>query len=317
MGRFDGRVAIVTGAARGTGEATARRFAAEGAAVILGDVRDELGEGVAKDLGGSARYLHLDVSREADWERAMAEVMRGFGRLDVLVNNAAILHLGPIARTSLETWNQVVAVNQTGPFLGIRAAIAPMRATGGGSIVNIAWIDGLEGMNGVSAYAATKWALRGLSRCAALELGRFGIRVNTVCPAGGNDEMSAPFRPPGVDAAGFVENRAIPRRAELREIAAMILFLCSDEAAFCTGGDYAVDGGHTGATVGRGSPNSWAPGPRRGGAAACSTRRLCSKRRAGAPGFATSAPRTSSRASGPSCRPCATRPASTPPARPP
>ena len=256
MGRFDGRVAIVTGAARGTGEATARRFAAEGAAVILGDVRDELGEGVAKDLGGSARYLHLDVSREADWERAMAEVVRDFGRLDVLVNNAAILHLGPIARTSLETWNRVVAVNQTGPFLGIRAAIAPMRATGGGAIVNIASIDGLEGMNGVSAYAATKWALRGLSRCAALELGRFGIRVNTVCPAGGNDEMSAPFRPPGVDAAEFVENRAIPRRAELREIVAMILFLCSDEATFCTGGDYAVDGGHTSGTFVPGIPNS-------------------------------------------------------------
>jgi 3alpha(or 20beta)-hydroxysteroid dehydrogenase len=256
MRRFEGRVAIVTGAARGTGEATARRFAAEGAAVILADVRDEQGEAVAKDLGAPARYLHLDVSREEDWARAMDAATRELGRLDVLVNNAAILHLGPLAKTSLETWNRVVAVNQTGPFLGIRAAIAPMRAAGGGSIVNIASIDGLEGMNGVSAYASTKWALRGLSRCAALELGRFGIRVNTVCPAGGNDEMSAPFRPPGVDAQGFVENRAIPRRATLGEIAAMILFLCSDEAAFCTGGDYTVDGGHTSGTFVPGIPNA-------------------------------------------------------------
>jgi 3alpha(or 20beta)-hydroxysteroid dehydrogenase len=256
MGRFDGKVAIVTGAARGTGEATARRFAAEGAAVILGDVRDALGQAVAADLGPSAQYLHLDVSQESDWERVIAEVKSRFGKLDVLINNAAILHLGPIARTSLEVWNRVVSVNQTGPFLGIRAAIEPMRAAGGGSIVNIASIDGLEGMNGVSAYASTKWALRGLSRCAALELGRFGIRVNTVCPAGGNDEMSAPFRPPGVDASAFVENRAIPRRAELREIVAMILFLCSDEASFCTGGDYTVDGGHSCGTFVPGIPNT-------------------------------------------------------------
>ena len=256
MRRFENRVAIVTGAARGTGEVTARRFAAEGATVILADVRDELGEAVAKGIGDSARYLHLDVSREADWARTLETVTKEHGRLDVLVNNAAILHLGPLAKTSLETWNRLLEVNQTGPFLGIRAAIEPMRSSGGGSIVNIASIDGLEGMNGVSAYASTKWALRGLSRCAALELGRFGIRVNTVCPAGGNDEMSAPFRPPGVSAQGFLENRAIPRRASLDEIASMILFLCSDEAAFCTGSDYVVDGGHTSGTFVPGIANA-------------------------------------------------------------
>jgi 3alpha(or 20beta)-hydroxysteroid dehydrogenase len=256
MGRFDGKVAIVTGSARGTGEATARRFAAEGAAVILGDVRDDLGKAVAEEIGSAAEYLRLDVGQEADWQQAMARVTSRFGKLDVLVNNAAVLHLGPIARTSLEVWNRVVAVNQTGPFLGIRAAIEPMRAAGGGAIVNIASIDGLEGMNGVAAYASTKWALRGLTRCAALELGRFGIRVNTVCPAGGNDEMSAPFRPPGVDASAFVENRAIPRRARMQEIVAMILFLCSDEATFCTGGDYTVDGGHTCGTFVPGIPNT-------------------------------------------------------------
>ncbi len=256
MHRFEGRVVIVTGAARGTGETTARRFAAEGATVVVADIRDELGDAVAKGIGGTARYVHLDVTLEADWARAMDTVTRELGRLDVLVNNAAILHLGPLAKTSLETWNRVVAVNQTGPFLGIRAAIEPMRASGGGSIVNIASIDGLEGMNGVSAYASTKWALRGLSRCAALELGRFGIRVNTVCPAGGNDEMSAPFRPPGIDAKGFLENRAIPRRASLDEIASMILFLCSDEGAFCTGSDYVVDGGHTSGTFVPGIANA-------------------------------------------------------------
>ena len=131
MRRFENRVAIVTGAARGTGEVTARRFAAEGATVILADVRDELGEAVAKGIGDSARYLHLDVSREADWARALETVTKEHGRLDVLVNNAAILHLGPLAKTSLETWNRLLEVNQTGPFLGIRAAIEPMRSTGG------------------------------------------------------------------------------------------------------------------------------------------------------------------------------------------
>ncbi len=117
MHRFEGRVVIVTGAARGTGEVTARRFAAEGATVVVADIRDELGEAVAKGIGGTARYVHLDVTREADWARALDTLTRDLGRLDVLVNNAAILHLGPLAKTSLETWNRVVAVNQTGPFL--------------------------------------------------------------------------------------------------------------------------------------------------------------------------------------------------------
>jgi 3alpha(or 20beta)-hydroxysteroid dehydrogenase len=248
MGRLEGKVAIVTGAARGTGEATARRFAAEGASVVLSDVRDELGRAVAKQIGDAAVYLHLDVTRELDGEQAVALARTLDGKLDVLINNAAILHIAPIARTSLEDWNRVVSVNQTGPFLGIRAAIERMRAAGGGSIVNVASVDALEGLNGVSAYAATKWALRGLTRCAALELGRLGIRVNTVCPAGGSLEMSAPWRPPGVDPAEYLEHRAIPRRAELTEIVSLILFLASDEASFCTGGDYPVDGGHTAGT---------------------------------------------------------------------
>ena len=249
MGRLNGKVAIITGAARGTGEAIARRFIAEGAAVVLGDVLDELGRAAAHSMGSAADYVHLDVTRESDWASAVTRAEKHFGRLDILINNAAILHLAPIARTTLEDWNRVVEVNQTGPFLGIRAAIAPMRRAGGGSIVNIASLDGLEGLNGFSAYSATKWALRGLTRCAALELGRYSIRVNTVCPAGGSAEMSAPFRPPGVDPVAYVADRAIPRRATLEEIAAMTLFLSSDESSFCTGCDYVVDGGHTAGTL--------------------------------------------------------------------
>ena len=150
-GRLDGKVAIITGAARGTGEATARRFAAEGAAVVLCDVLDDAGRSAAEKIGPSAVYMHLDVTRESDWDQLVAFAESRFAKLDVLVNNAAILHLATIERTMLADWNRVTEVNQTGPFLGIRAAIAPMRRAGGGSIVNISSIDGLEGLNGFSA----------------------------------------------------------------------------------------------------------------------------------------------------------------------
>ncbi|MFO0690592.1 MAG: SDR family oxidoreductase [Myxococcota bacterium] len=249
MGRLSGKVAIVTGAARGTGEETARRFVAEGARVLLGDVLDAQGEAAAARIGVGAAYRRLDVTLEADWAEAVAFAEQRFGRLDVLVNNAAILHMAPVESTRLEDWNRVVAVNQTGPFLGIRAVIPALRRAGGGSIVNIASLDAMVGLDRFGAYAATKWAMRGLTRCAALELGEHGIRVNTVCPAGGNDEMGAPFRPPGVDPVAYVAGRAIPRRASLAEIASMIVFLASDESSFCTGADFAVDGGATAGTV--------------------------------------------------------------------
>lgn len=245
-GRIEGKVAFITGASRGTGEATARRFRQEGASVVIGDVLDEQGEKVAAELGEEALYQHLDVTSEADWSRAIEATKERFGRIDILVNNAAILHLAPLEKTSLEDWQRVTNVNQTGVFLGIREVAPVMREGGGGSIVNISSIDGLEGMSFVSAYASTKWALRGLTKCAALELGRDGIRVNTVCPAGGSDEMVAKWRAPGsADTSGYTDKRAIPRRCTVDEIAGMILYLASDEAAFCTGGDYAIDGGHS------------------------------------------------------------------------
>jgi len=249
MSRLKDKVALITGAARGTGAATARRFAAEGASVLLVDVLDDLGREAAAAIGGATAYQRLDVTRESDWKAAVSFAESRFGKLDVLVNNAAILHLAAIETSKLEDWNRVIAVNQTGPFLGIRAVIPAMRRAGGGSIVNISSLDGLVGLDLFSAYASTKWALRGLSRCAALELGQHGIRVNTVCPAGGSDEMSAPFRPPGSDPVAYVAKRAIPRRATLDEIASMIVFLASDESSFCTGADFPVDGGATAGTV--------------------------------------------------------------------
>jgi len=245
-GRLAGKVAIVTGGARGTGEATARRFVREGASVVLADVLDERGRQVEADLGSRALYVRLDVTSEADWRRGLDAAIARFGKLDVLVNNAAVLHVGPLEQTSLADWERLSRVNLAGPFLGIKICAAALRAAGGGSIVNVSSIDGLEGMSYVAAYAATKWGLRGLTKCAALELGPDGIRVNAVCPAGGSDEMAAPWRPPGSkDTTGYMDKRPIPRRGTVEEVAAMILFLASDESSFCTGGDFPVDGGHS------------------------------------------------------------------------
>ncbi len=243
--RLENKVAIITGGARGTGEGTARRFVAEGASVVIGDILDERGEQVADSLGEQALYVHLDVTSEDDWARCIDRCLQRFGRVDILVNNAAILHIAPLEHTQLEDWQRVSNVNLAGPFLGIRSVIPAMRDAGGGSIINISSIDGLEGMNFVSAYSASKWALRGLSKCAALELGRQNIRVNTVCPAGGGEEMSAPWKPEGMDDSEYTSQRPLGRRCTVDEIAAMILYLASDEAAFCTGGDYPIDGGHS------------------------------------------------------------------------
>ena len=247
MERLDGQVAIVTGAARGAGAVIARCMVEAGAHGVLTDVRDEAGQEVSAELGARARYETLDVTREKDWQRTVEATLREHGRIDVLVNNAGRLHLGTIERTSPEQARQVLEVNLLGPFLGIRAVTAPMRAQGKGSIVNVGSVDGLIGMNGVAAYAASKWGLRGLARSAALELGRDGIRVNTVCPAGGNPEMYGPWMK---ELAGmleqtraYTEDRAIPGEVSLEAIAEAVIFLASDASRHCTGADLPVDGG--------------------------------------------------------------------------
>jgi len=252
-GKLDGKVALVTGSARGTGEATARLFAEEGARVAIADVLEERGRAVAKELGDAALFVSLDVGSESAWEQAVSGVVGELGRLDVLVNNAAILHIAAIEETTLESYERVVRVNQTGTFLGMRAVIEPMRQAGRGSIVNISSVDGLRGQNGLIAYASSKWAVRGMTRVAAIEFGRFGIRVNAVCPEAGSGEMIAPYIPEGVDVEKVVP-LGQPRLSTQKErsladligdVARMVLFLASDESASCTGADFPVDGGNT------------------------------------------------------------------------
>ncbi len=243
MGRLSGKVAIVTGGARGLGESTVRLFLENGAKVVLGDVLDEAGEALADELGDDVAFIHMDVSQEADWSKAI-EKAELFGSLSVLVNNAAIVHMAAITDTTNEDFLRVFQVNQFGTFLGIRAAIEPMRSGGGGSIINVSSIDGLHSAAGLAAYSSTKWAVRGLTKNAAIELGQYGIRVNSVHPGGMYTLMGGSG---GMSEAEL--NRAvyaqfpIPRVGQPEEVAQVIVFLATDEGSYCTGSEFLADGG--------------------------------------------------------------------------
>ncbi|MFI8767806.1 SDR family NAD(P)-dependent oxidoreductase [Streptomyces sp. NPDC053792] len=245
MGKLDGRVVLVTGAARGQGEQEARLFAAEGAKVVLGDVLDDAGEQLAKELGEDrAAYVHLDVTSEGDWTAAVAAAKERFGKIDGLVNNAGILRFNELVSTPLEEFQAIVSVNQTGCFLGIRTVAPEIAAAGGGTIVNTASYTGLTGMAGVGAYAASKHAVLGLTRVAALELAAKGIRVNAVCPGAIDTAMS---NPEGVDpaATGELYRKLVPlgRIGRPEEVAALALFLTGEESAYITGQPFVIDGG--------------------------------------------------------------------------
>ncbi len=244
-GRLEGKVALISGGARGQGEAEARLFVAEGARVVLGDVLDEEGEKVAASLGGAALYLHLDVTQEADWQRSVERTLAEFGSLDVLVNNAGILRFGRIEQTALEDYRAVIEVNQIGTFLGMKSVIPAMRASGGGSIVNISSTAGLTGVADVVGYVSSKYAVRGMTKVAALELGDDNIRVNSLHPGMVDTPMVARDQIDGVDQESSVQSQPLKRVARPEEMARMVLFLASDESAFCTGAEFVADGGST------------------------------------------------------------------------
>jgi NAD(P)-dependent dehydrogenase (short-subunit alcohol dehydrogenase family) len=247
MDRLKGKVALISGGARGQGAAEARLFTAEGAKVVLGDVLDEETNAVAEELNRGGRKialpLHLDVTRASDWRNAVDACEHEFGGLDILVNNAGIANMKGIAETSEEEWDAVVSINQKGVWLGMKAAIPAMRKRGSGSIINISSIYGIIGSAGSAAYHGTKGAVRMLTKAAAVQYAPENIRVNSVHPG--------VIRTPMVEAldegaiAQITALAPMKRAGTAEEVGYVVLFLASNEASFVTGAEYVVDGGYT------------------------------------------------------------------------
>jgi 3alpha(or 20beta)-hydroxysteroid dehydrogenase len=240
MGKLDGRVAIITGGARGQGAAEAKLFAQEGAAVVVTDVLVDEGEKTAAEVGGT--FVAHDVADPAQWDALVARVVADHGRLDILINNAGILRWERMLETTFESWNEVVAVNQTGVFLGMKAVAPQMIEQHSGSIVNISSVGGLRGASACFTYAATKWAVRGMTKGAAIELGPHGIKVNSIHPGIIDTPMMG-----GTDLDGLAATIGVPlqRYAQPEEVAKLALWLVSDDNSFSTGGEFVIDGGQT------------------------------------------------------------------------
>lgn len=247
MGRLDGKVALITGGARGMGKSHARHFVAQGAKVVLGDILDDKGQDLAAELGeDNCRYVHHDVTSEAEWAAAVAAAIGAFGRLNVLVNNAGILKHQTIAEMTLADFRAVIEVNLVGEWLGVKNVIEPMTSAGSGSIINISSVEGFTGAAGMSAYSASKFGIRGVTRSAARELGSFGIRVNSVHPGGIMTTMTATAFETFTqisDGAGFLRSLPISRFAKSAEVSHLVVYLASDESSYCTGSEFVVDGG--------------------------------------------------------------------------
>jgi 3alpha(or 20beta)-hydroxysteroid dehydrogenase len=234
-----GKVALVSGGARGMGASHVRMLVGEGAKVVFGDILDDEGKALADEInasGDAARYVHLDVTQPDQWDAAVATATGEFGKLNVLVNNAGIVALGQLKNFDLGKWQKVIDVNLTGTFLGMRVAVEPMTAAGGGSIINVSSIEGLRGAPAVHPYVASKWAVRGLAKSAALELAPHNIRVNSVHPGFIRTPMTA-------NLPEDLVTIPLGRPGEAREVSTFVLFLASDESSYATGTEFVMDGG--------------------------------------------------------------------------
>ncbi|MGG5178272.1 SDR family NAD(P)-dependent oxidoreductase [Bacillus sp. MM09(2025)] len=243
MGKLEGKVAIITGAARGQGEAHARLFVEEGAKVIFSDILEEEGEELAKELGDNARFIKHDISNAGDWKRVIDFAEAEFGPVNILINNAGVDLFRKIEEITEEEYNRVIKINQVGPFLGMKAVLHSMKKAGKGSIVNISSINGIRGEYGFVAYDSSKFALTGMTKTAAQEFAEYNIRVNSVHPG--------PIRTPMIDSqdeiAGFIDDLTVPlnRVGEPEEVSKLVLFVASDDASYSTGSEFVIDGGIT------------------------------------------------------------------------
>jgi 3alpha(or 20beta)-hydroxysteroid dehydrogenase len=235
-GRVEGKVAIVTGGSRGMGAAHVRTLVAEGARVVIADVLDEPGAALAAELPEATRYIHLDVTDEAEWDRVVAFAVKEFGTVDILVNNAGISKTFPLIDFPMDAWNAVIAVNLTGSFLGMRAVAPVMTAAGRGSIINVSSIEGIQAVAEHHAYVASKFAIRGITKSAAIELGASGIRVNSIHPGLIETPMTD-----GMDAS--IMQIALQRAAQPSEVSNLVLFLASEDSSYSTGSEFVIDGG--------------------------------------------------------------------------
>jgi 3alpha(or 20beta)-hydroxysteroid dehydrogenase len=234
--RLAGKVALVSGGARGMGASHVRALVAQGAKVVFGDILDAEGELVAKEVGEATRYVHLDVTQPDDWARAVSLAVEEFGGVDILVNNAGIINVGLIEDYELSEWQRILDINLTGVFLGIKAVTPTMKAAGRGSIINISSIEGMAGTIACHGYTATKFAVRGLTKSTALELGPCGIRVNSIHPGLIKTPMTE-WVPEDIFQT------ALGRAAEPVEVSNLVVYLASDESSYSTGSEFIVDGG--------------------------------------------------------------------------
>ena len=236
---LDGKVVVITGAGRGQGAAEAALAAAAGARVVVTDVREEEGTEVAKSLGEQGLFVRHDVSDPDSWGEVVDATLGAFGRIDALVNNAALWRTAPVERETLENFEQLIRVNLLGPFLGIQAVVPAMREAGGGSVVNVSSTAGLIGIPGHAAYGSTKFGLRGLTRSSALDLAGYGIRVNSVHPGAIDTPMIS-----GVSGKDW-SHLPLGRMGRPEEVGELVLFLASDASSYITGTEFTVDGGST------------------------------------------------------------------------
>ncbi len=236
MGRFDGAVALISGGARGMGASHVRGLVEEGAKVVFGDILDDAGKALEEELGGSALFVHLDVTKDDDWKYAVATVEKEFGPISLLVNNAGILAYGAVDEMEPDEFRRVIDINLTGTFLGMHYAVPSLRKAGSGVIINISSTAGLMGYATICAYGASKWGVRGMTKAAAMELGKDSIRVMSIHPG--------PIRTPMTEHMGdeLAATQPIARFGEAEEVTKLLMFMAAD-ATYSTGSEWVVDGG--------------------------------------------------------------------------